>query len=376
MILIPSMAVTCAILWTAADGAVSDEVALAAITERLTSWTTIAAEVEIAMRPNPEAAPETVYGSAVQAPYDHVYGWEWSATGREWLEGQPVRREGQGYFDRSIHAVSRSESWHIIYGRKNDERIHSVTRWRQAIPPTERASSVVLPAVLGVCVPGLEGNLLDLLQRKNRPLIAHDETGVIVDFGACPISKRDLYVKARFLPERAWSLGEIWVRDPTMPRAPRRDGSTVEQETRIVVNEWRTVQDEMTGETVWFPEQMTRTTSAGIYTVLLRTARVGFAPDEIRGCPELPTGTRVQEMGSGPGVPVKLYVIGGEAALDAQMEAHVNAARQALSERERTGQWFDARPNHGVGWIKPVWIVSLLVLFGAAGWRWHRRRAR
>lgn len=376
MLLTPAIAAMFEILCVGASAAPSDEIALAAIANRLSSWTTIAAEVEIAARPNPEAAPETVYGAIVQNPYDHTMTWQWSATGREWLELLPIRRPGQGHLDRVAYAVDQSESWAIIYDRETGERIHNVTCWRKAVQPPERGTTAILPAALGLNVPGLDGGIRDLLRRRNPPSVSAGDTGVIVDFGACPIPVTTLYVKARFLPEREWALAEVSVRDPTARRAPRRDGSTVEQETRIVVDEWRTIQDEGTGETVWFPERVTRTTSAGVYTMQLRNARVGFSPDQIRGCPELPSGTRVQEISPGPGEPVKNYLIGGEAALNAQMEAHVAAARQALLERERTGQRFDARPPSGIGWSKPALIVSLLMLIIGAGWRWRRMRMR
>jgi hypothetical protein len=351
-------------------------VALAAIAERLSSWTTIAAEVEIASRPNPEAAPETVYGSAVQQPLDHACRWEWSVVGREWLELVPITRPGQANHHPFAYAISPNESWEIHFDAEKAGSIRDVVRWGRAIVPPERASSVILPAALGLCVPGIEHQIIDLLERTPRPALIFADQRAVVDFGAVQVSSRNLYVEASFAPDRQWSLSNISVRDPGVQPAPRRDGSTVEQQTTISVDQWRRVEDEATQESIWFPERVTRTTSAGIHTMQLRKIRVGFPSDELRRCPNLPFGTPVQDMGTGAHSPVRLYLVGGETALDVRMEQHVAAARKVVDERDRTGQRFDGRSETTIGWPKWALFVSLLLLVSASVWRWLQQRAR
>lgn len=339
----------------------------AAVTDSLTRIHTVSADLVVTASPDPNCIARDA-----QQPYESICRWEWAATGRERLETRPVIRKGLMALPRASHLISKKESWGLLYD-ENHENVVTANRHFQALQPLER-DFIVFPVFCGVSTPGFDGGVLHLFEMKQSALVSSDDAGVVVDFGNCTTKAPQKLVKIRFLPEKQWAMGEFVLTVPAWVQE-RRNKEQAPAEYRFVVDRWQQVADETTRELLWFPEQMTYTTSTGIFVSVVNDLRTGFPSENVVVTPSLPIGIEVREISHKAGTKDKRYLVGGEAAVLERLEKHIAAAKTELAERERVGRQFDARPYAGAWQRFAQVLLGIGVLF-AIGVFWRHRLQR
>lgn len=144
-----------------------------------------------------------------------------------------------------------------------------------------------------------------------------------------------------------------------------------------VVDDWMTVESELTGETVAVPARghsVTHSvTSGGIVhhqVIFLEMHRFELPREIARGrfVPTIPPGTEVWSQSEIPGQPARRSIAGGATAINLQAREAARGSNAAMAELRNTGVIFSGRPQPS-NWSWPFVLLGILCIGGGLLWR-------
>lgn len=208
-------------------------------------------------------------------------------------------------------------------------------------------------------------SLLDYLKvaQTNKSVVASKE-GELLRLGLGVHNEKDVSVVVD--PVHDFRMTS-W-RYATLPPSPYKDQSL--PVATMLIEEYQSVVDEVTGEKVWFPRKGRRELPLMAIAMDIESVKLNTnIPDSRFQFSQPPIGTQVYTDSGIAGRPPEATIVGGEAARQKRMEEVIEKARQSrqaeLDRLAQSGVQHDATPNQGSRWAFYGLMLAAVAFAGA-----------